>query len=115
MNERLVLMGRIPLVVPWSSHWLLVWGKKVEREQPETIRRLDLRDDHPNPDGKLFEGATHKHRWSVADNNAWAYAPDDIPHDPSIPPLIEDNYRAIFEAFANECGIKFGPDYIEPE
>lgn len=110
-RERLVLGGRIALVVPGRSHWLLTWGDKSHDERPETIRRLDLRDLHRNPDGEYWDRRTHKHRWSVADANRWAYTPTDIPHDVKAGSDTVDDYRAIFEAFARECGIGFGPYY----
>ncbi len=75
------------------------------------LRRLDLRDDHVNPDGVQWRRETHKHRWSVADANSWAYTPNDIPHDGRPEAVGPDNYRAIFEAFAAECQIGFGPNY----
>ncbi|WP_132208442.1 hypothetical protein [Kribbella steppae] len=111
LGERLYLDGRIVLDRPWQSHWILTWGNKAHHEKPATIRRLDLRDDHRNPDGQFWDRATHKHLWSVADKNRVAYTPTDIPHDPSVPPNAPDDYRAIFEAFAKEVGINFASDY----
>lgn len=110
-GERLVVAGRVSARKPQASHWMLVWGSKAFREQPETIRRLDLRDDHINPDGEVWQGQTHKHKWSVNENNAWAYTPDDIPHDPEPLPVTPEDYRAVFEAFAGEVGVAFGAAY----
>jgi hypothetical protein len=110
--ENLLLGGRIALATPGRSHWRLTWGDKAHGERPEEIRRLDLRDGHVNPDGKRFERQTHKHRWSVADSNRWAYVPSDIPHDVDGGPQTQDDYRAIFEAFAAECSIDLGPFYV---
>lgn len=110
-NETLTMRGRINDAVPERSHWLLIWGDRAKEEHPEVLRRLDLRDNHDNPDGQTWRGQTHKHTWSRAENNAWAYTPDDIPHHLEVGPVVADDYRAIFEAFAAECGVRFGPDY----
>lgn len=110
-GENLRLFGRIALAVPHCSHWGLVWGLKDAGEHPAPLRRLDLRDDHRNPDGEEWNDRTHKHRWSAADGNAWAYTPDDIPHDRTPGSVGPDDYRAIFEAFAAECAVDLGPDY----
>jgi hypothetical protein len=112
LSERLVLDGRITLEFPWRSHWVLTWGSKSHHERPETIRRLDLRDKHRNPDGQAWGRETHKHLWSVEHGNSVAYTPIDIPHDPAVPPVRPDDYRAIFEAFAHEVNIDFGSEYI---
>jgi hypothetical protein len=112
MGERLAMNVRILVERPWQSHWILTWGSKTHHEHPEQIRRLDLRDDHRNPNGTNWQRQTHKHLWSVEDGNAAAYTPHDIPHDPATPPVGPDDYRAIFEAFAREVHIEFAPDYV---
>ncbi len=111
IGEHLAVSGRVSARKPHASHWMLVWGSKAHREHPETIRRLDLRDDHVNPDGKAWAAQTHKHLWSATENNAWAYTPDDIPHDPAPLPVGAEDYHAVFEAFTGELGIALGPDY----
>jgi hypothetical protein len=103
-SENLRLVVRIGLSALQRPHFLLLWGEKSRRELPTNLRRLDINDSHDNPDGERWRGGTHKHRWSVADGNAWAYTPDDIP-------VGHDNYREVFEAFTAECKITFGPDY----
>lgn len=107
----LTLRGRLLVDRPWRSHWLLTWGNKGAKQTVESLRRLDLRDAHTNPDGETWDDATHKHRWSASAGDAWAYTPTDIPHAPDIDPDTPDDYRAVFEAFAAECGITLGPDY----
>lgn len=111
LGENLALTGRISATYPGRSGWCLVWGQKAASEHPEAIRRLDLRDTHRNPDGEWWRRKTHKHRWSEADNNSWAYTPTDIPHEIPGSNVTEDNYREIFEAFAAECGITLGDGY----
>jgi hypothetical protein len=111
LGENLVIDGRIAVSCPWASHWQFTWGDKTREEHPTTIRRLDLRDDHVNPDGTVWDRQTHKHRWSVRDGNDWAYTPSDIPHGVDIDPDVPDDYREIFEAFAKEVGVGFTPDY----
>lgn len=111
LSENLYLTGRINRLRPGVSGWALIWGRKAFREHPESIRRLDLRDTHRNPDGQWWRKQTHKHRWSAADNNDWAYTPDDIPHDQSASAVDADDYRAVFEAFAAECGVSLGRCY----
>ncbi|MGJ9414233.1 DUF6978 family protein [Aeromicrobium sp. CF4.19] len=115
LGENLKMTGRISLKEPGRSGWTLTWGRKESGEHPESIRRLDLRDSHPNPDGERWNGQTHKHRWSEKDNNAWAYTPDDIPHEQPGSPVTRDNYREIFEAFAVECGVSLSDGYAWSE
>jgi hypothetical protein len=115
LGEHLKMTGRIPLAVPGRSHWTLVWGRKEAGETPESIRRLDLRDGHLNPDGERWDQKTHKHRWSEMENNAWAYTPDDIPHEQPGSPVTRDNYREVFEAFAAECGVSLSDGYTWSE
>jgi hypothetical protein len=110
-GENLRVTARIALAVPHRSHWLLIWGDKRDQERAVCLRRLDLRDRHANPDGEAWDNATHKHTWSVAAGNDWAYTPDDIPHDQVAEPVGPDDYRAVFEAFLDECQIGRGPDY----
>lgn len=111
LGETLSIKGRIELDAVQASHWVLVWGDKTREEQPVAIRRLDLRDTHRNPDGQWWDRQTHKHLWSAADGNDWAYTPTDIPHDPSPDPDGPDDYGQVFEAFVAECKIELGPDY----
>lgn len=111
LGEYLYLTGKVNRRRPGASSWALVWGRKVALEHPESIRRLDLRGRHRNPDGELWHDRTHKHRWSAADNNSWAYTPDDIPHEIPGSVVGVDNYREVFEAFAAECGVSLGDGY----
>ncbi len=111
IGETLWVAGRIHRDHPHRPHWIFGWGCKVQQEQPVNLRRLDLRDSHSNPDGESWHQATHKHVWSAASGNAWAYTPSDIPHDADPEPVGADDYRLVFEAFAHESGIVFGPDY----
>lgn len=112
LGENLRLRGRISIAVPECSHWVLGWGDKRAGEHPAEIRRLDLRDGHRNPDGERWIDATHKHLWSAAEGNRWAYTPTDIPHSVlEEDGVCDDDYRAIFEAFASECRVGLGPDY----
>ncbi|WP_337973463.1 hypothetical protein [Cellulomonas sp. NTE-D12] len=111
-GENLSMRGRISIAIPERSHWALGWGDKRAGEFPVDLRRLDLRDDHQNPDGARWRGTTHKHRWSSQDGNRWAYTPTDIPHE-SIGEgsVCDDDYRAIFESFAAECHVELGPEF----
>lgn len=111
LNEPLYIRGRIELAKPLESHWVFAWGTRAGGQASVNLRRLDLRDSHPNPDGQRWDKRSHKHLWSVADDNAWAYTPSDIPHDESPGFVGPDDYRSICEAFIIECGIGFGPDY----
>lgn len=111
LGEHLSLTGQVSALRPGASSWALVWGRKGQSEHPEAIRRLDLRGTHRNPDGQWWRCETHKHRWSAADNNDWAYTPDDIPHDVPGSVVGVDSYREIFEAFAAECDVSLGTGY----
>ena len=115
MGEHLHLGGRISAKYAGKSTWWLLWGSKEHGECEEQLRRLDIRGSHSNPDGERWERRTHKHLWSVELKNEHAYTPDDIPHDQPGTLVTRDNYREIFEAFAAECGIETGPDYLWSE
>ena len=110
-GENLKLTAKVNLLRPGASSWALVWGSKGAAEHEESIRRLDMRGRHRNPDGELWLATSHKHRWSSVDNNDWAYTPDDIPHEMPGSVVSVDNYREVFEAFAAECNIGLADGY----
>lgn len=110
-SEELALKGRIALVRPDVSHWLLTWGDKSRSQRPEVLRRLDVGDTHRQPDGEVWERRTHKHLWSTSEGNSWAYLPTDIPETPAGQTVSGADYRQVFEAFVAECKIDIGPDY----
>lgn len=118
LNENLTLTARVHQTHPFKSHWLLLWGDKRLGEQPVNLRRLDLRDDHLNPDHEQeWVSKTHKHIWSAQYGERFAYTPDDIPHDRRVPPVVPDSLKCIFEAFSRECGIRLvspGYHWAEP-
>lgn len=118
LNENLTVTARVNQRRPFVSHWCLVWGDKRLGERAVNLRRLDLRDDHTNPDGEQdWVSKTHKHIWSSQYGERFAYTPDDIPHDCRLPPLVPDSLKCIFEAFARECGIRLiapGYQWSEP-
>ncbi|WFE62588.1 hypothetical protein [Micromonospora sp. WMMD714] len=71
-----------------------------------SARRLCLNTPHrPIP-------GTHKHRSEPGGGEEGAYAPDDIPAVPLQPRVAPGTYRAILEAFAAECFISIGDDFI---
>jgi len=72
-----------------------------------SIRRLDVNDDHRG----LPLGTTHKHTYLPATGAESFYVPDDIPHVPLGPTVVEGTYRQVFEAFASECFIELPPGY----
>lgn len=90
---------RIVRAIPSRYHLVLRWGRTE-------MRKLDVRDDHRNPDQarEVWELRTHKHRFTDEWGHAWAYTPDDIP-DTSNPTASLDEYAEVFDAFAAECGI----------
>ncbi|MBW4703518.1 MULTISPECIES: hypothetical protein [unclassified Micromonospora] len=71
-----------------------------------SARRLCLNAPHPP-----FPG-THKHRSEPGGGEEGAYEPDDIPTVPLQPRVAPGTYRAILEAFAAECFIAIGDDFI---
>ncbi|MER7166540.1 hypothetical protein ABT336_10810 [Micromonospora sp. NPDC000207] len=71
-----------------------------------SARRLCLNTPH-----RPFSG-THKHRSEPGGGDEKAYEPDDIPFVPLQPRVAPGTYRAILEAFAAECFIAIGDDFI---
>lgn len=94
--------------VPWRPHFVLLWGNRAMGTEPVNLRRLDVLDNHDNPDGTRWRRQTHKHLWSAEDGNDVAYTPTDIP---LTEPVGSPPYGDIFEAFCAEVGVEFGPDY----
>lgn len=105
-GQSLQLRLRIAHAAPDRLHAMLMRGH-------QTLRRLDVRDDHANPDGTTWAGATHKHRWTDRHGDAEAYTPTDIPEpDGAVTP---SDYRRIVEAFCHECNIDTsGLTWTEP-
>lgn len=54
---------------------------------------------------------THKHR-TRGDGSEDVYEPDDIPPVPLQSRVAPGTYRAILEAFAAECSVKLGEDFV---
>ncbi|WP_132185655.1 hypothetical protein [Micromonospora sp. KC606] len=71
-----------------------------------SARRLCLNTPH-----RPFPG-THKHRNEPGGGEEGAYEPDDIPAVPLQPRVAPGTYRAILEAFAAECFIAIGDDFV---
>jgi len=74
-----------------------------------SARRLCVNVPH-----RPFAG-THKHRAEPGGGDEGAYQPDDIPEVPLQPRVAPGTYRAILEAFAAECFVGFGPDFVWSE
>jgi len=75
---------------PWKpTAYLMIHGVQ--------LRRLDVNATHSNrtPD---------RERWSEAHGDAVAYTPDNIPPVP-MRAIGGEHYRALWEAFLQECGI----------
>jgi hypothetical protein len=74
-----------------------------------SARRLCVNKPHrPYP-------GTHKHRPPPGGGEEAAYEPDDIPELPLQPRVAPGAYRAILEAFAAECLISMGSDFVWTE
>ncbi|MEV0001390.1 hypothetical protein AB0H28_03755 [Micromonospora sp. NPDC050980] len=58
---------------------------------------------------------THKHRVEPGSSDEGAYEPTDIPEVPLQPRVAPGTYRAILEAFANECFIEMASDFAWSE
>ncbi|MFC0008074.1 hypothetical protein [Micromonospora siamensis] len=71
-----------------------------------SARRLCINSPH-----RPFPG-THKHRSEPGGGDEGAYEPDDIPAVPLQPRVAPGTYRAILEAFAAECFIAIGDDFV---
>lgn len=72
-------------------------------------RRLCINTPH-----RPFAG-THKHWIQPGGGMEGAYEPDDIPTVPLQPRVSPGTYRAILEAFAAECSIEIGTDFVWTE
>ena len=72
----------------------------------ENIRRLEFNKPHGNPGTlpKQVVGKLHKHKWTDAYGDEWAYEPTDIenPWDP----------RRSLGNFLSECNIEFKADQL---
>jgi hypothetical protein len=96
-GQLLELRLRVNPDFPEQLHVILLW-------QGRNVRRLDIREDHVNPDrDAAWWGETHKHRWTDEHNDGWAYTPTDIPEPDG--PVTPAHYREIVEAFCWECSI----------
>jgi hypothetical protein len=68
------------------------------------VRGLDRHGPpHPNPDGQLLQ-CPHKHRWTDADRDQWAYHPADI---------TASDREGVFRQFLAESNIRFEGTYLE--
>ncbi|MDX3866866.1 hypothetical protein [Streptomyces europaeiscabiei] len=74
-----------------------------------SVRRLCVNDPHPPYDG------THKHMINPLGSEEDAYQPTDIPAVPLAPRVAPGTYRAILEAFAGECEVSLGEDFVWTE
>ncbi|MEU9155734.1 hypothetical protein AB0D59_35595 [Streptomyces sp. NPDC048417] len=74
-----------------------------------SVRRLCVNDPHPPYDG------THKHMINPLGSEEDAYQPTDIPAVPLVPRVAPGTYRAILEAFAGECEVSLGEDFVWTE
>ena len=71
-----------------------------------SVRRLCVNEAH-----RPFAG-THKHMINPMETDEDAYEPDDIPHVPLAPRVAPGTYRVILEAFAAECEVAIGSDFV---
>lgn len=101
---------RVVRRVPWLYHYQV----RLDRWP---LRRLDVRDSHTNPretSGGPWNNETHKHAWREHLEDRWAYTPDDIPSTADFD-VTQDEYREVFKAFCNECGIDLqGFEWVDP-
>lgn len=74
-----------------------------------SVRRLCVNEEH-----RPFTG-THKHMINPLETDEDAYEPNDIPKVPLAPRVAPGTYRAILEAFANECEVTLGTDFTWTE
>ncbi len=71
-----------------------------------SVRRLCVNEEHRPLVG------THKHMINPLGTDEDAYKPSDIPEVPLAPRVAPGTYRAILEAFASECSITLGEDFV---
>ena len=64
------------------------------------IRRLDVNGSHRNrhSDDNLWQITSHKHKWTDACRDSYAYTPDEV-----VGKKVDDNFRL----FCKECNIQF--------
>jgi hypothetical protein len=70
----------------------------------QPIRRLDVGKAHHNPQCDRV-GPHHKHTWTDAHSDRWAYEPDDIDFT---------DLETAFHGFLKECGIGFSGRLTKP-
>jgi|SRR5947209_16912850 len=85
----------------------------------QRIRALDVRGSHKNRCRGSYEAwtrRTHKHAWTDACAEAWAFTPADIPPTPgTAEAVIPGEYRQSYEAFLAECHIDQEAPWVDPE
>lgn len=76
------------------------------------IYALDLGKEHRNPDGS-FVGRKHKHRWTSAHRDRFAYVPDDITQPLANPVAVWHEFCA--EAKITHEGVLAAPPAFQEE
>lgn len=96
-NARVKLIGTYNARINNLSY-TLVWAAC-------RVRSLDVGGPpHTNPDGARLP-TPHKHRWTSADRDQWAYSPTDI---------TSNSLRGIFDEFLIESNIRFEGTFVAP-
>lgn len=98
-------VGTLDLVLTYNEKaqtfsFILRYGKT------ENIRRLDFNKSHMNPGANRRKtiGKLHKHKWTDAYQDRWAYEPKDI-KDPW-------DVRRSLANFLDECHIDYDPKQL---
>lgn len=108
-GEALEVEMHVSRQIRWSYNIVLLWADRP-------IKRLDVRQSHRNVcdgSGRRWRWQTHKHAYSDRYEMAQAYDPRDIPPTPDHN-LQPDEYRRVFEAFCQECGIRLDSSWVDP-
>jgi hypothetical protein len=108
-DVRVVLDLHINSTLLWKYAYQLRLGS-----QP--IRRLCVRVSHRNRcrgSTKSWIHETHKHQYTDECGDSFAYTPSPFPPTPDLT-VTPGEYRAVFEAFCDECNIQRQVEWIEP-
>lgn len=72
------------------------------------IYALDLGAEHRNPDTRELVGRKHKHKWTDAHRDKWAYCPEDITE-------TVENISGVWQQFCAEVRLVHNGTFYNPE
>ena len=100
LNVENSLRANLKLYLNWNTEEPMLFSFSLILSNAYRIRGLDFNGSHKNrhTDRKRWQSETHKHKWTDACRDSFAYTPNDITAE-----LIEE----VFRQFCVECNIEF--------